>query len=162
MTANMLLDALKEFIQEQTKDIILTVRAKTESGERKERCADVYTMKLPNKDAETKLIPYILLQFINGKDEQKEGEPPQSECNVRIVVATYSEDGGIGATDVLNVLTRIRVALIKKAVISDQFELKMPLEYIVYPDDTAPYYLGEMLSIWRMPTIEREVENLWQ
>lgn len=162
MTPIVLLDELKKFIEEHTKDIILSVRVKPNSGEISERAAEVHKMRLPTKDAETKLIPYILLQFITGKDQQEEGQSSESECKIRIVVATYSEDGGEGALDVLNLLTRIRIALLKAGVIGEQFLIKKPLEYIVYPDDTAPYYMGEMLTIWEIPEIEREVESLWQ
>lgn len=157
MTAVILLDELKKFIGENTKDIILSVRTKPNSEEPNERSAEVHKMRLPDKDAETKRIPYILLQFLTGKDDQEEGQSPESECKVRIVVATYSEDGGEGAMDVLNLLTRIRIALLKIGVIGGQFLIKKPLEYIVYPDDTAPYYMGEMLTIWEIPEIEREV-----
>ena len=97
------------------------------------------------------------MQFIKGSDDQKEGEQPESECAVRFVFATYSEDGGKGAMDVLNLITRIRVALIKAGVIGEQFSLKRKIEYIVYPDSTPPYFMGEMMTFWEMPTIQREV-----
>jgi len=32
----------------------------------------------------------------------------------------------------------------------------------VYPDSTQPYYLGEMITNWSIPTIEREVTDIWQ
>lgn len=161
MTAVILLDELKKFIEENTKDIILSVRTKPNSEEPNERPVEVHKMRLPDKEGETKRIPYILLQFLTGKDEQEEGKSLESECKIRIIVATYSEDGGEGAMDVLNVLTRIRISLLKDGVIGEQFMIKKPLEYIVYPDDTAPYYMGEMLTIWEMPEIEREVKNIW-
>lgn len=159
MTPIILLEELKKFIEQKTKDIILQVKVNSKSGsdEPKERAANIHKMKLPSKDAETKQIPYILLQFLTGKDTQEEGQYSESECQIRIVVATYSEDGSEGALDVLNVLTRIRSSLLKEGVISKQFLIKKPLEYIVYPDDTAPYYLGEMITVWNIPSIEREV-----
>jgi hypothetical protein len=160
MTPVTLLDRLKEFIEEQTRDLLLSVRGKAEE-EPQERPANVYRMRLPNKEGETKLIPYILLQFISGQDSQEQQQDPESDCIVRIVVATYSEDGETGAINVLNVITRIRIALLKAGVIGDQFLLKQPVEYIVYPDSTYPYFLGEMITRWELPTIEREVENLW-
>lgn len=172
MTPVVLLTELKQFIEENTKDIILSVRPvknKTAPGvgaalaEQEpedaitERAPEVHVMRLPDKDAETQRIPYILLQFLTGKDEQTPGEQPESECNIRIVVATYSEDGGAGAADLLNVITRIRVALLKAGEVGKRFLLRKPLEYVVYPDETNPYYLGEMLTIWEMPIIQREV-----
>lgn len=175
MTPIELLFELKQFIEEQTKDIILSVRPVKNkvipepSGKKKAdnadnepltRAAEIHLMRLPDKDAETNRIPYILLQLLTGIDEQEQGKEPDSECRIRIVVATYSEDGSAGSMDLLNVITRIRVALIKKGVIGKQFTLRKPLEYIIYPDETGAYYLGEMLTIWGIPTIERGV-NLY-
>lgn len=172
MTPVVLLTELKKFIEENTNDIILSVRpvknktipgtgaelvGQKPEGAIAERAPEVHVMRLPDKDAETQRIPYILLQFLTGKDEHKPTEQPDSECNIRIVIATYSEDGGEGAADLLNVLTRIRVALLKAGEVGKQFLLRKPLEYVVYPDETNPYYLGEMLTIWEMPIIQREV-----
>lgn len=175
MTPIELLYELKKFIEETTKDIILSVRpvnnkvipepsgkGKKEKAEEqpKRRAAEVHLMRLPNKDAETNRIPYILLQFLTGEDTQQTGKETDSECKIRIVVATYSEDGSAGSMDVLNVITRIRVALLKEGVIGKQFTLRKPLEYTVYPDETGAYYLGEMITVWGIPTIKREV-NLY-
>lgn len=162
MTPLELLDALKAFIEENTKDILLPVRVGRKSGEAKERPAEVYKMRLPTKDAETKRIPYVLLQYIKSTDTQTAGEMPESSCMVRIVVATYSEDGEEGALCVLNLLTRIRIAFLRDGVIAERFMLKLPIEMIVYPDSTPPYYLGEMMTEWKMPIVESEVQKVWQ
>ena len=75
----------------------------------------------------------------------------------------WAEDESEGATCVLNLLTRIRVALLKDGVIGERYMLKPPLEMIVYPDGTtAPYYLGEMMTEWEMPVVESEVQKVWQ
>jgi len=160
MTAVILLEELKKYIEGCTKDIVLKTRSKPSSNELMERPAQIHSMRLPNKESQTKLVPYILMQFLTGKDDQLEGQSPESECRIRIVVATYSEDESEGALDVLNVLTRIRIALLKDGIVGGQFSVKKPIEYIVYPDDTAPYYMGEMITIWEMPEVEREV-RLW-
>ncbi len=169
MTPTILLERLKEFIQENTKDIVLNVssvkvktlpsvpRPRGQTAEIKERAAEVHLMRLPNKEAEENQIPYILLQFITGSDTGEQGQQADSEARVRIVIATYSENDSEGALDVLNLITRIRIALLKAGEIGKQFLLRKPLEYIVYPDDTQPFFLGEMMTIWEMPIINREV-----
>ncbi|OUP81204.1 hypothetical protein B5F07_18370 [Lachnoclostridium sp. An169] len=163
MTPIILLDRLEEFVKKVTGDIKLQVKVRNlNPEEEKERAANVYKMRLPKKEDQVQQIPYILLQFINGKDDKKEKEPEESMCAVRIVVATYSEDGGQGAYDLLNVILRIRSELEKAGIIGGQFVLQKPLEYIVYPDSTEPYYLGEMITNWSIPTIKREVEEIWQ
>ena len=173
MTPNELLFEIKKFLEVNTKDLILQVRPvsnkviPTPSGKNSEnekqpeaRAPELHLMNLPNKDAETNRIPYILVQFLTGIDGQKAGEARDSECKVRLVIATYSEDKSVGAMDCLNVITRIRIAFHKAGVIGGKFFFREPLEYLVYPDDTAPYHFGEMITTWGIPTIQREV-NLY-
>ena len=165
MTAVILLQRLKEFVQEHTKDMVLRVKPITHNvyGEDAkaegitERPPEVHLMRLPSKDAEINRIPYILLQWLAGKDDQQQGEHPESECKIRIIAATYSDNDSEGALDVLNVMTKIRIALLRAGEIGEQFLLRKPLEALVYPDDTQPYFFGEMMSVWEMPTIKREV-----
>lgn len=96
MTAINLLECLEEFVKEKTADIKLQVKVRNlNPQEMKERAADVYKMRLPKKEDQTEKVPYILLQFLTGKDDKENGEPQESDCKIRIVVATYSEDGGI-------------------------------------------------------------------
>ena len=151
MTPVILLQRFKEFIEDEIKDLLLEVR-----DSKKKRPAEVHLMHLPEIEGETKRIPYVVLQFIKNTDSQLEGEPTESSMMVRIIAATYSENSSEGAIDVLNLLTRIRIALLRSRIIGKQFLLKPPLEMIVYPDDTRPYYLGEMMSSWDLPPIERE------
>lgn len=163
MTAINLLECLEAFVKEKTADIMLQVKVRNRNPEEvKERAADVYKMRLPKKEDQTEKVPYILLQLLTGKDDKEDGEPEESVCKIRIVVATYSEDGSEGALDVLNVILRIRSELKKAGVVGERFVLELPLEYIVYPDSTQPYYLGEMVTNWSIPTIEREVTDTWQ
>ena len=63
----------------------------------------------------------------------------------------------------LNLMERLRISLLRQIVIGDQFQLdlKAGLETLVYPDDTAPYYAGEMISTWKIPAIQREVRSPW-
>lgn len=163
MTAINLLECLEEFVKEKTADIMLQVKVRNrDPEEKKERAAGVYKMRLPKKEDQTEKVPYILLQLLTGKDDKEDGEPEESVCKIRIVVATYSEDGSEGALDVLNVILRIRSELKKAGVVGERFVLENPLEYIIYPDSTQPYYLGEMITNWSIPTVEREVTDIWQ
>ena len=51
------------------------------------------------------------------------------------------------------------MALLRQVVIGGQFtlDLEAGLEVLVYPDDTAPFCVGEMASTWKLPAVEREV-----
>lgn len=162
MTPLDLLDELKAYIERTTKDMILPVRVDRKSGEHKERPAEVHINDLPDKEAETKRIPYVLLQFIKSTDSQEEGKRPKCVCMVRIVAATYSEDKEEGKRCLLNLLTRIKTAFLRDGMVADRYILKSPVEMLVYAEDTAPYHLGEMMTIWSIPAVESEVNFIWQ
>ena len=162
MTPIILLDDLQEFIEENTSDILLEVKVRTGQATEKERAAKVYKMGLQEKDDITQQIPYILLKVLTGADEKKESQPKSGEVRVRMVIATYSQDGEQGPMALLNLILRIRERLQKQHIIGGRFCLGYPFEYIIYQDTTPPYYLGEIMTIWSIPTIEREVQKIWQ
>ncbi len=159
MTTTELVDSLAQFIQEATKDMILPVKVKSEGSEPKQRPPLVYKMRVPSKEAEIQQSPYIIVQHLKGKDVLDEDGGTDSTAVVRIIVSTYNEARDEGAMSVENILTRIRIALLKQRMIARKFLLNMPMEYVVYPDSTAPYYLGEMITNWQMPEVEREVRR---
>ena len=61
----------------------------------------------------------------------------------------------------LNLMERFRIKLLREVIIGDQFQLDLEsgLESLIYPDDTAPFFAGEMVSVWKMPSVEREVRK---
>lgn len=159
MTPVELLDSLKVFCEDALRELMLPVYSPPNAPET--RPPDVYKMRLPKKNMVTEAVPYVLLQVITGEDTQAVGENEESECKIRIVACCYDEDDSEGALQVLNVLTRLRTAFLKQRVIGNKFTLQMPLEWLVYPADeenTGHYHVGEMLTIWEMPIIKREVE----
>jgi hypothetical protein len=162
MTPIILLDDLQKFIEENTADILLEVKVRTGPATEKERAAKVYQMGLPEKDDTTQQVPYILLKVLTGTDAKETGQEKSSDVRVRIIIATYSQDGEQGPLALLNLILRIRERLEKQHIIGGRFCLEYPLEYIIYQDTTPPYYLGEIMTIWSIPTIEREVQQLWQ
>ena len=162
MTPIILLDDLQNFIEENTADILLEVKVRTGETTEKERAANVYKMGLPEKDDNTQQIPYILLKVLTGEDGKEDLQPKSSKVRVRMLIATYSQDGERGPLALLNLILRIRERLQKQHIIGGRFCLEYPFEYIIYQDTTPPYYLGEIMTIWSIPTIEREVQQLWQ
>lgn len=157
MTPVTLLDELQEFIEDATKEILLRIKPTQRSPEGGERAAEVWKMSLPDKDSMTAKAPYIVLQVVNGLDDQNAGDEQESTCNIRFVICVYSENSSEGALDVLNLISRIRIALERQRVIGNLFTLRLPVEYLVYTDQPAPFFLGEMMTVWELPNIEREV-----
>lgn len=126
------------------------------------RAAEVYRTRLPDSTSAKKKAPYILHQIITGKDVQPSGEKEQSSATVRTIFCVYSSDEQEGGLMLLNLMERLRIALLEQVVIGKQFQLDLEagLESLVYPEDTAPYFAGEMVSTWSLPAIERKVK-LW-
>ena len=159
MTRVMLLRALKDFTLDATRDLLLPVRVQSAEEEPQERPAEVHLMRLPDSSAAKKKAPYIIHQVITGKDEQKPGKRQTSSAEVRSIFCVYDPDEEEGSLLLLNLMERVRIALLKQGVLDNRYQLDLEagLETVSYPDDTAPYYAGEMASRWRLPGIVREV-----
>ena len=64
----------------------------------------------------------------------------------------------------LGLMERLRIKLLKQVVIGERYQLDLTqgAEVLIYPDDTAPYFAGEMITTWKIPSIEREVRQWLQ
>ena len=155
MTKVVLLNALKEASIEATKDLILPVAQQKDDKELPQpQPVAVYCMRLPDGKAAKKKAPYIIHQFITGKDIKN-----TSTAMIRTIFCVYHPDEQEGGLALLNLMERLRIALLEQGIIGKQFRLDTDagLEQLVYPEDTAPYYAGEMISVWKLPAIERKV-----
>lgn len=156
-----LLEALKDYTKETVADIIMPTRQQKGDPTGGHRAVDIHLMRLPDSSAATKKAPYIIHQLINGVDIQRTGRQVSSSVSVRSICCVYHPDEEEGALLLLNLMERLRVRLLKEVVIAGQFELDLEsgLEMLVYPDDTAPYYAGELFSTWKLPAVQREVRE---
>jgi len=164
MTSVMLLDTLAERSEEAVKDLLMPMKPTKEDPEPAIRAPTVYKARLPDGKASTKYAPYILHTVINTSYNQPVGEQPQGICNVRTLFCVYSPDESKGGIYLLNCMERIRIDLMRDPILADQFQLDYEggLEQLVYPDDTAPFYLGEMMTVWSMPhPVRREDWRIW-
>lgn len=159
MTRITLLERLRDFTKEATAELMMPMRMQKGDAEQKYRPADVYLMRLPDGTSATKKAPYVLHQLITGKDQQPSGNRIESTAHIRSICCVYNDDEQEGGLMLLNLMERLRVALLKQVVIGNQFTLDLDagLEVLIYPDDTAPYFVGEMISVWKLPAVEREV-----
>lgn len=158
MTNITLLERLKLFTEETIKDIILPVRLQKGDTKQQMRAADVHLMRLPDSTAATKKAPYIIHQLVTSKDTQPTGKQESGSSVVRSVFCVYSENEQEGALHLLNLMERLRIRLLQQVIIGQQYQLDLEagVEMLIYPEDTAPYYAGEMSTTWRMPSVERE------
>ena len=154
MTPLDLLESLKEYCEENTKDMRLIARVAENGTEAGERPPKVFVGNLPNKESEKKAAPYILLKLLTKKTDDEE-----SVCRVRIICVTFSEDKQENYIQCLNLLTRIETKLLEDVVIDNRYSCQKPIESILYDDDLEVYQIGEMMTIWEMQKAERNVRQ---
>lgn len=153
MTKVELLEQLKLFTIEATKDLILPVSyQKSDKEPPPPHAADIYLTRLPDSKSAMKKAPYILHQIINGVDMQIPGKLDMASATVRSIFCVYHSDEQEGGLALLGLMERLRIALLEMGVIGKQFLLdrEAGLESLVYPEGSAPYYAGEMISTWKL------------
>jgi hypothetical protein len=158
-----LLEQLKKFTTESVGDIIMPVQMQKGDAEQQFRAAEIHLMRLPDSSQAKKKAPYIIHQLITSKDIQPQGENVTASAVVRSIFCVYNNNEEEGSLMLLNLMERLRIHLLKQVVIGNQFQLDLEsgLETIIYPEDTAPYYAGEMISAWILPAVRREVRTPW-
>lgn len=154
MTPLDLLTSLKSYCEGITKDMRLTARVPENGTEAGERPPKVFIGNLPDKEAEKKAAPYILLKLLTKKTDEEE-----SVCRVRIICVTFSEDKQENYIQCLNVLTKIETKLLEDVVIDKRYSCQKPIETVVYDDDLEVYQVGEMMTVWEMTKPERDVRQ---
>ena len=159
-----LLEAVKRFTEDATGELMMPVRIQRAGEEQTYRAAEVFLMRLPDSKSVFKKAPYILHQLITAQDRQPPGQRPVSTALVRSIFCVYNDDEQEGGLMLLNLMERLRIALERKIVIEKRYKLLLDpaMEALVYTEDTAPYYAGEMVSTWKIPAIEREVRELYE
>lgn len=158
MTLVNLLEQLKAVTDDAVKDLLLPVRAQKGDTVTVDRPATVYKMRLPDSTSATKKAPYIIHQIVTSKDTQPSGQLEAGNAVVRSIFCVYCNDEQEGALHLLNLMERLRIRLLQDVVIGEQFELDLEagVEALIYPENTAPYFAGEMSTTWKMPSVERK------
>lgn len=154
MTPLDLLESLKGYCEEVTKGMRLLTRVPENGTEAGERPPKVFIGSIPNKESEKKAAPYILLKLLTKKTDDEE-----SVCRVRIICVTFAEDKQENYIQCLNLLTRLETKLLEDTVIADRYSCQKPIETVIYDDDLEVYQVGEMMTIWEMQKVERDVRK---
>lgn len=160
MTKNEFLDCLCDFTRETLKDLRLPVEMQEEDeAPPLPRPPDVYDMGLPDFSEAEKKAPLIIHQIITAKDRQPPKEAPESTVVVRTVAGVYHPNSQEGPRVLLELFERMRLALLRQVWLADRFQLDTAagVEYLIYDTQLPPYFAGEMLTTWKLPPVEREV-----
>ncbi len=171
MTRVTLLECLKDFAEERTSDFLLPVQPQEEDEELPpRRAAEVYTPCLPELRSYARKAPFITHEVVTSKDVAVQnpggGKFIQSTTVIRTCFCVYHPDEQEGKLALLTLMERIRIALLEEVVIGKQFKLDLDagVDTLIYPGNpnqtaVSPFYLGEMITTWKLPAVERKVPN---
>lgn len=160
MTRVFLLESLRVRMEQDTKDLIMPTKPQKGDTEEIKRAAEIWSGRLPDTQSATKKAPYVLNSILTSRFFQNPGEEPESHVTVRSVFCVYNPDENEGALMLLNLMDRIRISFQKNPIVDGRYELIMSgdgINDLVYPDSPVPFYMGEMITEWQMPPVEREV-----
>ena len=171
MTKITLLERLKEFSEIHTGDLLLPVQPQEDDVEPPaDRPTTVYTPCLPELRSYARKAPFTTHEIVTSKDAAVQrpggGKFMQSTAVVRTCFCVYDPDEQKGKLVLLTLMERTRIALLEEVVIGGQFKLDLDagVETLVYPGNpnqtaVSPFYLGEMITTWHLPIVERKVPH---
>lgn len=158
----MLLEALKVRQAEDLKDLLMpTVPKKDKPSEL--RTVEIFKGKLPDRKSETEKAPYIVNAVLNSNFYRNPGEEPTSLVTVRSTLCVYNPNNEEGVLMILNLLERLRISYTKNPIVDGVFEClfdkEHPIQDLVYPDETMPFFMADQVTVWSLPPVEREVRK---
>ena len=171
MTKVILLECLKEFTKTYIKDLRLPVQPREEDEfPPPDRAVAVYTPCLPELRSYARKAPFITHEIVTGKDklepDPRTGKRLLASTVVRTCFCVYHKNEQEGKLALLTLMERTRIALLEEVVIGGQFKLDLDagVEMLVYPGNpnqtaVSPFYLGEMITTWHLPIVERKVPH---
>ena len=163
MNRNDFLHVLKAFTEEAVKDLLLPVRPQKSTETPGRAAAGVYLMRLPDSNAYDKKVPYIIHQIVASEDSQKDGNRTQSFVTVRTIFCVWDSDEQEGALELNELVDRVRMAFLHTRLIGGRYFLDLDesdIKYLYYTEDIAPYYAGEMETVWRGESVEMGDNNV--
>ena len=149
MTRVTLLEQLSDFTEKHVSDLLLPVQMQEEDEEEPPfRAPSVYFPCLPELRLYAQYAPFITHEIVTGQDGVEQTVPgvkqKRSSAVVRTCFCVYHKNQQEGRLSLLTLMERIRIPL---------------LDECVNQTAVSPFYLGEMITTWKLPTIERKVSN---
>ncbi len=159
MTKYNLLEDLKNWIEDITKDKKFGVDIQKSDTANAERAPEVHRMRLPNSSHLKKYAPYILIQYIAGSTSQPEGRRSSAKATVRLIFCVYNENEEEGSLELLNLIETVEKEMLSESFFFEQFYLDRESELadLIYQDDTRPFYAGELVATFVIKETERNV-----
>jgi hypothetical protein len=107
--------------------------------------------KKPNQQQDPPDFPYVIVRYIEDNDTGN-----GNLATVRIIAGTYSEDVQDGWRDCMNVLTRIKVALLKQPIVGKVFRVEHLIKTELPEEQPFPEWVAFMTLNVTMPSVQEE------
>lgn len=170
MTPSMMIEKLKEYLQEITQEMTLGP----------ERLSpNVYKVDLPARatpEYTAKETPSILETDIPVSNQQTLPDEKDERWPFIIIYWNDAEDneegyravhidfafgcegrGADGYMDVLHLMESVRISFLRETYEGWSFRLERPLTMGFYDEQADPFWTGYMSTTWIVPTVEEEV-----
>ena len=153
------LDILKNYLEEVVAGDKFPVQVQKGDTEQITREPEIHKMRLPHSNDAKKLAPYIIVRYVHSIDNQEIGKETKSKSVYRFIFCVYDDDESAGSLNLLNLMDRVKIRLLKDVTIAKRIKLDKTqgLEMFAYEDDTYPFYAGEIIMTFEYGPIEREV-----
>ena len=107
--------------------------------------------KKPKEKQEIPDFPYVIVRYLEDTDTENEG----NTAKVKIFAGTYSEDEQDGWRDAMNVITRIKEALMKQRFIG-AFKIEYPTKTELPEEQLYPEWVAILHLTVTMPHVIEE------
>lgn len=145
MSVSLLMESLKKFIEaEFAGDVSTTPHVHLGS-----------LPKLRPGDPEGYRTPYIVIRPDSGTDTEMD-----SETQIKLIFGIKDDDGVEAIMTLTNIMERFRIAIQRRVMIANLYQLKKPYTWKIFDEQPIPYYEGEVTTKWDTPPIFREVPNI--
>ncbi|MFY0545456.1 hypothetical protein [Brevibacillus sp. H7] len=150
MTPNLLVDELIKFIEPVVANFDLESNVK---GIRKspQVIGGYLEEKKPQQRQETPDFPYVIVRYLEDDDTDE-----SNIASVRIIAGTYSEDEQNGWRDCMNVVTRIKQALLEQPIIGERFRVQKPMKTQLPEEQPFPEWMALLTVQVVIPQTEEE------
>jgi len=150
MTPIILIDQLVLFIQSVVSEFDLETNV---PGVRKQPqvVAGYLREKKTAQKQEVPDFPHVVVRFLEDTDALE-----SNTAHVRIIAGTYSQDEQNGWRDAMNVITRIKQALIKQRIIGNIFIMEKPIKTDLPEEQPFPEWVAMMTVNFTIPQIQEE------
>jgi len=107
--------------------------------------------KKPKEKQTVPDFPYVIVRYLDDTDTSE-----SNTATVRVIAGTYSEDEQGGWRDCVNVITRIKEALLKQRFIGGPFKIEYPIKTELPEEQPYPEWVAFLTLNVTIPSIQEE------